>query len=298
MAKARILIVEDERIIAEDIRKSLQALQYTVEAVTATGEEAVTKADERRPDLVLMDILLAGKMNGIQAARQIHDQFHIPIIFLTANANQAMVEEAKKAEPYGYILKPFQDQELESVIEMACYKHAIEDRLRESQAWLTTMLRSMACAVVAADNNGNITFLNQQAEKITGWESGAALGRPVAQVVNLSDQAVRGQPMDIFDCLLRDQENINLANTTILVNRRGTAIPIAGSGAPIKDDTGQRFGLVLIFHDSSDRNKPKTDDRRITEDRGRTADDGRPKTNDRRPMTDYGPQKTEDRRSK
>lgn len=184
MTRARVLIVEDERIIAEDIKKSLQSLNYAVTAIAATGEEAVRKAEQHQPDIVLMDILLAGAMSGIEAARQIRTQFNTPIIFLTANANAAMVEQAKKAEPYGYLLKPFHDKELESTIETALYKHTIEQRLRESEAWLATTMQSMGCGVVAADNDGKVTFMNQMAAAVTGWEAAQGMGQPLVQVLD------------------------------------------------------------------------------------------------------------------
>ncbi len=141
MKKAAILVVEDEAIVAMDIEAVLQDLGYTVVGTAATGEEAIRKAREQHPDLVLMDIRLRGEMDGIEAARQIRAQAAIPIVYLTAFADEEIIARAKLTEPFGYILKPFQARELHSNIEMALYKQAMENRLRESRDSLERSLR-------------------------------------------------------------------------------------------------------------------------------------------------------------
>jgi CheY-like chemotaxis protein len=121
-----IVIVEDERIVAEDLRIRLQRLHYTVSAMASSGEEAMQKTEETRPDLVLMDIKLQGDVDGVEAAAYIQSHYHIPIIFLTAYADEDILQRAKKTTPYGYILKPFDEQELRIAIEMALYRHKRE----------------------------------------------------------------------------------------------------------------------------------------------------------------------------
>lgn len=133
MTKPKILVVEDEGISAKLIESTLRALNYDVPAVVATGEEAIGKAGEIRPDLVLMDIVLKGKIDGIQAAEQIHHQLGIPVVYLTAHSDDATLERAKIAEPFGYLVKPFQSRELQSTIAVALYKHQMEKRLKESE---------------------------------------------------------------------------------------------------------------------------------------------------------------------
>jgi CheY-like chemotaxis protein len=120
------MIVEDEWIIANDIKNCLVDLGYMVTAIVATGEEAVAGATGDRPDLILMDIMLRGEMNGIEAARQIRKKLRIPIIYLTAYDNQYLVEQAKQTENYGYLLKPFKDRELHIAIDLALHKAAKE----------------------------------------------------------------------------------------------------------------------------------------------------------------------------
>ncbi|MBC7963442.1 MAG: response regulator [Steroidobacteraceae bacterium] len=136
MSSFSILIVEDEAIVAADLASKVRQLGYDVAGTTATGEEAVELARTMRPSLVLMDIRLAGAMDGIAAAEQIHRECHLPVLFLTAHSDTGTVERARQAEAFGYILKPFDERDLRIQIEMALYKHASEEELRETAAEL------------------------------------------------------------------------------------------------------------------------------------------------------------------
>jgi signal transduction histidine kinase len=122
----KILIVEDEAIVAEDIATSLEKLGYTIVDIISSGHDAIAAATQLQPDLVLMDIMLQGDMDGIQAAQYIHDQLQIPIVYLTANADDTTFERANQTSPFGYILKPFKDKELRAAIEIALSKHQLE----------------------------------------------------------------------------------------------------------------------------------------------------------------------------
>ncbi|MBA4418959.1 MAG: hypothetical protein C0392_13790 [Syntrophus sp. (in: bacteria)] len=133
MTHANILIVEDERIVAKDIEERLRELGYKVAGIASTGEKAIEKSEAMHPDLVLMDIKLKGDMDGIHTAETIKNRFNIPVIYLTAFADEATLERAKVTEPFGYILKPFNERDLRSTVEMALYKHAMEKRLKHSQ---------------------------------------------------------------------------------------------------------------------------------------------------------------------
>ncbi len=133
MAKIQILVVEDESIVAKDIQMSLKDLGYAVSAVVSSGEEAIKKAEENNPDLVLMDIVLQDEMDGITAADQIRSRFNIPVIYLIAHAEEKTLERAKITEPFRYIIKPFEDQELHTIIKIAIYKHKMEKKLKESE---------------------------------------------------------------------------------------------------------------------------------------------------------------------
>jgi len=132
MAKTKILVVEDEGIIAKDIGNRLEKMGYFVPAIAFSGEEAIKKTAEFQPDLVLMDIILKGEMDGIEAAGQIHTRFNIPVVFLTAHTEENILQRAKITEPFGYIVKPFEERELHTAIEMALYKYKMEEKLRQT----------------------------------------------------------------------------------------------------------------------------------------------------------------------
>ncbi len=134
--RARILVVEDERIVAMSLHHQLHSLGYEVVGKASSGEAALAKADELRPDLALMDIQLEGPMDGVQAAALIRERFHIPVVYLTAYSNRDILDRAKLTEPFGYILKPYEDRELHVAVEMALFKHRMERQLKEANARL------------------------------------------------------------------------------------------------------------------------------------------------------------------
>ena len=157
MSKATILIVEDEAIVAEDLSQKLGRLGYEVCGITAQGEEAVVLARDRRPNLVLMDVRLQGRMDGVEAAALIRGEGDLPVIFLTAHSDRPTLQRAKLTEPFGYILKPFEELELETHIEMALYKHQTGRKLRESEALYRAIGESINYGVwVCAPDGRNI----------------------------------------------------------------------------------------------------------------------------------------------
>ncbi|GFO96426.1 putative PAS/PAC sensor protein [groundwater metagenome] len=156
----KIMIVEDESIIAEDIRMSLINKGYVVPSVVSTGEAAVEKAKEEKPDLILMDIMLAGKMDGIEAAGIIHSKFNIPVIYLTAYCDEKILERAKITVPFGYLIKPFKERDLYITIEMAFYKHKMEMELRESKEFYECILEGIVTGVWVTDKNDVIIYAN------------------------------------------------------------------------------------------------------------------------------------------
>ncbi len=166
MPKARILVVEDEVIVAMDIQSRLRSLGYMVADHVGTGEEAVRKAGETRPDLVLMDIRLAGEMDGIQAAEKIHAEFDIPVVYLTAYADEETIQRAKVTEPFGYILKPLQERELHAAIELALFKHQAEQELREVNRHLEEALAELKRTQQQAIQQERLRALGQMTSEI------------------------------------------------------------------------------------------------------------------------------------
>lgn len=167
--KMNILVVEDERIVAEDIKMRLQKLGYAVPGIVFSGEEAVKKAESMQPDLVLMDIVLEKKMNGIEAASIISSCFNIPIVYLTAYADNKTLEKAKISEPFGYILKPFEDRELYTTIEMAFYKFKIGNMLKESEERYRGVVENAHDAIYIINQDG-FQYANPAFEKLAGWK--------------------------------------------------------------------------------------------------------------------------------
>jgi CheY-like chemotaxis protein len=177
MPKATILVVEDERVVASDLRLRLESGGYAVCAIVSSGLEAVEKAGALRPDLVLMDVTLRGEFDGIQAAEEIRKRHGLPVVYLTAHSDEGTLQRAKISEAFGYILKPFEEREIFANIEMALYKHAMEKRLRESERLLSTTLRSIGDAVITVDADRRVTFMNPVGESLTGWRAEESLGK-------------------------------------------------------------------------------------------------------------------------
>src|SRR5579864_4407196 len=155
---ARILIVEDERITAEDLRDILTDLGYTVTASVSSGADAIARAEETRPDLALMDIRIKGEMDGTATARILRERFNIPVVYLTAHADSATLERAKVAEPLGYITKPFQEAELHASIEIALHKHREDVKVRDKEALLASTVRAMSEGVISLNQTETITL--------------------------------------------------------------------------------------------------------------------------------------------
>src|SRR5262249_39589473 len=158
-----------ECIIAKGIQSDLQSLGYEVPVIASSGEEALAKAAETYPDLVLMDIVLKGGLDGIETSRRMRDQFHIPVVYLSAYRDDKTLERAKVTEPFGYLLKPYEERELHTTIEMALYKHRMEQQLRVTEQWLAATLNCITDAVIATDARQSVQFINPIAERLTGW---------------------------------------------------------------------------------------------------------------------------------
>ncbi len=154
MAQKRLLIVEDERIIAEDIKRTLLQFNYDVIDIISYGERVLERYEELNPDLILMDIMLAGKINGIETASKIKDKHNVPIIYLTAYANEPILNSAKVTEPFGYLIKPFEEHELHATIEMAFYRYDMEKTLRQSEKKYRLLFNSIADPIFILSENG------------------------------------------------------------------------------------------------------------------------------------------------
>ncbi|MDQ3830199.1 MAG: response regulator, partial [Candidatus Tectomicrobia bacterium] len=255
MTRPQIMVVEDESIVAEDMKAMLEGFGYTVPVVAFSGEEAVKKAFDTHPDLVLMDIVLKGQMSGVEAVERIRSRCNIPVVYVTAYADEKTVRRAKATQPFGYILKPFDARELQTAIEIALYKHQMEKKLHEREQRLSLTLRSIDDAIITTDSRGRVTFMNPRAEALTGWSQDEGLGHQVTQVLQIrQDTAAEGLPESPFVKVLRQGVAIELADhNRCLVAKDGTERPIDDSATPLRDDHDNIIGAVLVFRDISER---------------------------------------------
>jgi len=189
MNQPQILIVEDEAIVAMDLRLHLQDLGYAVSGLASTGEEAVAMAERTRPSLVLMDISLGAGMDGIEAAHHMQGM-GLPVVYLTAFADETTLTRAKQSGPYGYLLKPFDERTLHSTIEMALYRHRMEQELKASESRMRAIIEHALDLVVILDQTGRVAYSSPSAGKILGYRPGERIGTAAIELVHPGDLSI------------------------------------------------------------------------------------------------------------
>ncbi|MCJ7812111.1 response regulator, partial [bacterium] len=253
MPQKKIAIVEDEHVIAMEIEDRIKKLGYSVPFVAASGEEAMEKMAVVQPDLVLMDIMLEGEMDGIETAEKIRNDLNIPIVYLTAYSDEKTLSRAKLTDPYGYILKPLQEKELYKTIEMAIYKYEMEKKLREDKQWFSTTLKSIGDAVITTDTEEKIKFMNPVAESLTCWNIEEALDKDVKHVFKIIDEKNPSFSDNPVKTVLKEGAMFSFSKSTILITRNGSEMPVNVCASPIKDNKGHINGVVLVFRDISEQ---------------------------------------------
>ena len=238
MSRSRILIVEDERIVANDLRGRLDRIGYDVVGMACTGADAIALAREHTPDLVLMDITLKGPMDGVEAAETIGRTSDVPVVFMTAHSDDVTLQRAKLIGPFGYILKPLEERELHTTIEMALYKSMLDRRLRDNERWLSTTLGSITDAVITTDADGIVRLLNPVAAMMTGWTKDEALGKNIAEICQLDADQAR---------TVRDTPFVQL------IGRDGRRTPVEQTVTPIRDGRGGISGMVHVFRNRTEQ---------------------------------------------
>ncbi len=186
--KAKLMLVDDEVIITNQLEEFLTVMGYEIVAVASSGAEAIEKARKNRPDLVLMDVMMPGKnreksMDGIEAAQKIREEFNIPSIFITAYGGDQIINRAKDVEAFGFVVKPFQEQELRAAIEFALYRIKMERRLRESEEKYRFVVSTAAEAIITIDSKGNIAYCNSTTNLLFGYATDEITGRPFSFIV-------------------------------------------------------------------------------------------------------------------
>jgi diguanylate cyclase (GGDEF)-like protein/PAS domain S-box-containing protein len=239
-----LLVVEDESVVAMDLDGQLHDMGYHVCGCVDNGQDAIARARADRPDLILMDIVLKGDIDGIAAATRIGQELRIPVLFLTAYSDDQTVERAAGAWPYGYLTKPFQNRELRAGIEVALRKAEVERRLRDSERWLTAVLRGVGDAVIATDAAGRVGLANPAAERLLGQDG--LPGRLAADVLSLRDPDGDGALP-----LASDTDGVGRA--ALLVGADGTRMPVDYTIGAICDEAGRLCGLAIVLHDMRER---------------------------------------------
>ncbi|MFC2157605.1 HD domain-containing phosphohydrolase, partial [Acidobacteriota bacterium] len=203
-------------------------------------------------------IMLQGDMNGVDAAGKIYEEMDIPIVYLTAYADETTFQRAKETSPFGYLLKPFEERELQTTIEIAMYKFQMEQKLRAREKWLATILKSIADAVIASDTTGKTTFMNPMAEELTGWKHEEALGCPLSQVFDIRDEET-GEKIHPALETSGEKPPTKEMHEGMVRSKTGEEIPVEFRVAPIQEDLSSAAGMVLAFTDITWRKKAESE---------------------------------------
>ena len=248
-----ILIVEDESIVAWDIKETLEKLGHQVVDLVVSGAEAIRAAATSQPDLVLMDIRLAGGMDGITAADEIYHRLHIPVVYLTAHADERTLERATQTNPFGYIIKPFRWQTLQSTIKVALQRHHSEESFYLNRVNLTDTFNSIGYGTIVTDRQGVVTFINPMAEELTGWLQTEALGKQISQIFRLRWEtdgiAIENPSMRA----MRMKQPVKSTDRCWLVTKYNVEIPICDTATPIYNSQGEVVGSAMVFHNNIER---------------------------------------------
>lgn len=262
----KVLIVEDERMIAEDIKHTLNQFNYEVTGIFNKGENAIVDININKPDIILMDIMLEGDINGIETGEIILKKHNIPIIFLTSFADIATVESTKNIAPYGYILKPYEAKELYASIEIALIKHKSEKNLIESKAQFESMFLGNPEPSVYLDNDFMIIDINPRFVDLFGFSLEDIKGKEINSLIIPKDFEEEAAKLN------NDTLSGYVYFDTIRVNKKGDLLPVSISAAPIVIDSELR-GSFVIYKDISERKKVEEEREKLIEKLQKTLDD-------------------------
>jgi two-component system, cell cycle sensor histidine kinase and response regulator CckA len=245
---AQVLVVEDEKLVAADIQEHLEKLGYGVPGVMSTGEEAIRSASEARPDLVLMDIQLKGRIDGIETARILQTRLNIPVIYVTAFADDRTLQRAKGTEPYGYVLKPFGKKELQTAIELALHKHGRERRLKMNEQWMAALISRIGAGIVAIDHTGLVCMMNPRAEEYTATRLTDALGCEWSDLISFVTNRP-GAPECYIRKAVRDKVSSEMTDAVVVFPKTGRKAVICGAVSPMDEPDGGGRAAILVFLD-------------------------------------------------
>ena len=249
----KILIVEDESIVAMDIESSLLSLGYNVVAIVSSGKEAIKVIKENSVNLILMDIRLKGNLDGIETSNLIKKICDIPIIYLTAYADDPTLDRAKLSEPYGYILKPYNIKELQTAIKIASYKFNIEKKLKDNENWLSNVLantlKSIGDGFLAVDKEAKVLLLNKKGEEIIEVSHENVFEKQLDSFFILKDLETKSPIKCPIHQVLLSGKSFEAKKNFIFVTKKGEEKIIVNSVAPIFNNNNNVIGAVMVFRD-------------------------------------------------
>ncbi|MBF0352636.1 MAG: response regulator [SAR324 cluster bacterium] len=255
----KILVVEDEFAIGTVIAQQIQQLGYVVDEIVASGEQAIKSCEHHHPDLVLMDIQLNGKIDGIEAARKIAE-YEIPVVFLTSHVDSKTLDRAKTTLPNGYLLKPVCLEDLKITLEVALYKHQNEKKLKRREQWLESILEKFQDGVITTDTAGSITYFNPSAERLTGWSAKKALGLSCQKVLNFEENGFAVDTFNLINELLGEAPENGVNRDQIqIISKQKKMFPIDLHVTLLKDEQGGIKGNVITIRDRSNRHTIASD---------------------------------------
>lgn len=262
-APLKVFIVEDESLVAMDLEERLTKMGFYVCGTADNGVDALDGIASQPVDLVLMDIHLREGMDGVDVADRLRKTTHVPVVFVTAHADEATLRRAGQAEPFGYVLKPFDERELRATIEMALYRHRAENRLRKVERWLATTLRSIGDGVIATDDQGRITLINPLAESVTGWSCFEAVGQRLEDIFAIYGEGGENETPAFYDEAMSSGVTIHMGENKCLKTKDGRMVPVDDSISPIRDDDGHINGCVVVFRDCTHSKQLQEERRRL-----------------------------------
>lgn len=251
MSKTKILVVEDESIVAKDIQNSLIKLGYDVPTTASSAVTAFDKLDELKPDLVFLDIKLKGDIDGIQIAERIKTEYDIPVIFLTSYVDKSTLDRAKVTEPYGYLVKPFNENDLQSTVEMAIYKFKKDQELRANKQRYANALSHLQEAIIITDIDGKVTFMNPKAENITEFGMDSANGKEISSIIRFDNNDIKLFSQESFLQLIKNATLLNADEMNVTIVRNNSSLKLSVVSSPVKDEKNQLIGNAFVIREKN-----------------------------------------------
>jgi PAS domain S-box-containing protein len=246
MSKIKILVVEDESIVAKDIQNTLIRLGYDVPATASNAVSAFQKLEDIRPDLVFLDIKLKGDIDGIQIAEKIKLNYDIPVIFLTSFVDKGTLDRAKVTEPYGYIVKPFNESDLQTTVEMALYKFEKDKETKYSKDRFESALLNLDEAIFILDTQYNVTFLNPKAENYSGYGTETAAGKSLFDLLSIRDETGSEMSRESMSDKLRSGKIFESKNSVLTFRRDNSSINSDITCSPVRDEKEVLIGYAFV----------------------------------------------------